>query len=55
MKEKINIVVAFCLKNCCCQSQIYFPFYLATVSWRLVVAIHSSYFVVADWSESQEL
>ena len=30
-------------------------FGLATVSQRLVAAIQSSHFFVADWSESQEL
>ena len=30
-------------------------FVLATVSERLVANIHGNYFLVADWSESQEL
>ena len=28
---------------------------LATVSQRLIAAINSNYFLVADWSEGQEL
>ena len=56
MKKSKAPVHVSCLKNCCCQSQIFsILIVLTTVSQRLVAGIYSNYFLAAIWSQSQEL